>query len=60
MKPMNWIKIFKVIKKKSEWTIVWCFDVLDECIKAEVEEERTKTIMLKYIASNRKRCGSQK
>ena len=34
-------------------TIVWCFDVLDKCIKVKVEDERTKTIALKYTSSDR-------
>ena len=54
---MNWIKIFTVIKEKPKLTIVWCFDVLDKCIKAKVEEERTKTITLKYTASNGNKRG---
>ena len=54
---MNWLKIFKVIKEKPKLTIVWCFDVLDNCIKAKVEEERTKTMNLKYTASNGNKRG---
>ena len=38
-------------------TIVWCFDVLDKCIIAKVEEERTKTITLKYTTSNGNKRG---
>ena len=57
LEPVNWIKIFTVIKEKPKLAIIWCYDVVDKGITAKVEEERTKTITLKYTASNGNKRG---